>query len=152
MTIRQSTGLRTLLAGNSGFKEAMNNGCIELRSGTQPASADDAATGTLLALVTQDGGAFTPGSPTNGLALGTPADGAVAKSGNWQYTGIAAGTIGWFRYRANAADAGGSSTSLVRMDGSCGVGSGDLQLAALALAVGQPGTIDAFLYTIPTSA
>lgn len=152
MTIRQSTGMRTGLAGSSGFKELFEAGVIELRSGPQPASADDAASGDLLALVTLNGGSFTPGSPTNGLTLGAPAAGKVEKTGVWSYTGLMAGTVGHFRYRANAADGGGSSTTLVRMDGSAGVGSGDLQLASLAIANGQPGTLDAFSYTVPASA
>lgn len=152
MTLRFSTGLGNALAGSSGFKEAFLNGVIELRSGTQPASADDAATGTLLALVTQDGGAFTPGSPTNGLQLGTPAARKVEKSGVWGYTGLAPGTVGWFRYRANAADAGGSSSTLVRMDGSVGVGSGDMQMAALAIALDQAGVVQDFFFQVPASA
>lgn len=52
MTVRQSTGLRNALCGNDGFSKIFINGEIRIYSGTQPASADAAATGTLLGVVT----------------------------------------------------------------------------------------------------
>ena len=57
MTIRQSTGLRNCLSGNEGFAKAFKNGEIRIYTGTQPATADAAATGTLLGVVTKDGSA-----------------------------------------------------------------------------------------------
>ena len=57
MTIRQSTGLRNLLCGNDGFASAFKNGEIRIYTGTQPATADAAVTGTLLGVVTKDGAA-----------------------------------------------------------------------------------------------
>lgn len=57
MTIRQSTGLRNLLCGNDGFASALKNGEIRIYTGTQPATADAAVTGTLLGVVTKDGAA-----------------------------------------------------------------------------------------------
>lgn len=81
MTLRLSTQLRTNLAGTTGFSTTLANGVIEIRSGSQPASADDAATGVLLGTVTLNSGAFTPGVATNGLTFAAAAAGAVAKSG-----------------------------------------------------------------------
>ena len=51
MTIRLSTGARNGLAQGMGFGGMFNRGVIQIWSGTQPASADAAATGTLLATV-----------------------------------------------------------------------------------------------------
>ena len=62
MAIRLSTGLRNNLAGTTGFASTFANGVIEIRTGTQPASADNAASGTLLGIVTLASGAFTPGT------------------------------------------------------------------------------------------
>jgi len=76
--IRLSTGLRTNLAGTTGFAATFANGIIEVRSGTQPVTANSAATGTLLGTVTLASGAFTPGTATNGLTFATAADGAVS--------------------------------------------------------------------------
>ena len=51
MTLRISTGLRNAIANSLGFGGAMNKGFINIYSGAQPANADAAATGTLLATV-----------------------------------------------------------------------------------------------------
>lgn len=149
MTIRLSTGLRTLLAGTTGFATTFANGVIEIYSGSQPVSADAAVTGTLLGTVTLNSGEFTPGSPTNGLTFGVPANGSVAKSGVWSFNGVAAGTAGWFRLKGNAADAGGASTVLPRLDGSVATSGADLNLSNIAIAIGAPNTIDSFSLAIP---
>ena len=59
MAIRLSTGLRNFMLEGGSLKQALANGFIELYSGTQPASADDAVTGTLLARYTASSGAHT---------------------------------------------------------------------------------------------
>ena len=149
MTLRISTGLATLLAGTTGFSSAMANGVIDIYSGTQPASADAAATGTLLGTVTLNAGAFTPGSTTNGLTFAAASAGTVSKSGVWSFVGIAAGTAGWFRFRGNAPDAGGISTALPRLDGSVATSGANLNLSNISIAVGAPTTVDTFTWTQP---
>lgn len=57
--LRFSTGLRNNLAGNKGFASTFNNGSINIYSGTQPATADSAATGTLLGTVSLSSAALT---------------------------------------------------------------------------------------------
>lgn len=59
MTVRLSTGLRNLLAGGAGFGQIFNKGRIEIYTGSQPASADAAVTGTLLGIVSASSGAVT---------------------------------------------------------------------------------------------
>lgn len=151
MTVRLSTQLRNNLAGTTGLATTFANGVIEIYSGGQPATADAAVTGTLLGTATLASGAFTPGSPTNGLTWGAAASGAVAKSGTWSFNGTAAGTAGWFRFKGNAADAGGVSAVLPRMDGSVGVSGADLNIANITIAVGAPTTIDTFIWTQPAA-
>ena len=151
MTIRLSTGLRNALIGTGGGLAAVfANGTIEIYSGSQPASADAAPTGTLLGTVSKDAGAFTPGSATNGLTWAAAANGAVTKStDNWQFTGLAAGTAGWFRLKGNAADAGALSTTLPRLDGSVANSGGDMNLSNTSIAIGSPNTVDVFSVTMP---
>ena len=149
MTVRLSTGLRTNLAGPTGFAATFANGVIEVYSGAQPANADAAVAGTLLGTVTLASGAFTPGAPTNGLTFAAPVAGGAVKSGVWSVNGIAPGTAGWFRLKANAIDAGGVSTALPRLDGSAAVTGADLSLSVIAITVGVPVTIDQFQFTIP---
>ncbi len=147
--IRFSTGLRNNLAGATGFAGSFANGVIEIYTGSQPSSADNAVTGTLLGTITLAGGSFTPGSPTNGLTFAAPSAGSVAKSGVWSFVGVAAGTAGWFRLKANAVDAGLLSTTAVRMDGNCGTSGADLNISNINVAVGAPNTVDTFVYTQP---
>jgi hypothetical protein len=150
MTIKLSTGLRNAIAGTQGFAGALADGVIEIYTGAQPTTADSAVTGMLLGTVTLAGGAFTPGSPTNGLALGAPVAGVVSKAADlWQFTGVATGAAGWFRYKGNAVDTGASSTTLPRMDGSIATSGGDMNLSNLSITVGAPNTIDAFSFTVP---
>ena len=150
MTARLSTGLRTNLAGSTGFAATFANGIIEIRTGTQPATADAAATGTLLGTITKASGAFTPGTATNGLTFATAADGAVTKSTDaWSFNGVAAGTAGWFRFKGNAADNDLSSTTLPRLDGSIATSGGDMSLSNIVIAIGAPTTVDVFSFTIP---
>jgi hypothetical protein len=59
MALRLSTGLRNFLNEAGGLKQALNNGKMMIYSGAQPASADDAASGTLLATITKASGALT---------------------------------------------------------------------------------------------
>jgi len=148
MTVRLSTGLRQALAGSTGYAAVFSTGVIDIYSGSQPATADAAATGTLLGTVTLSSGAFTPGSAVNGLTFSTAA-GVTSKSGIWSFNGIAIGTAGWFRQRANAADAGGVSTALPRLDGSVAVSGADLNLSNISITVGAPNTVDTFTFTVP---
>ncbi|MBK7002102.1 MAG: hypothetical protein IPH35_19720 [Rhodoferax sp.] len=60
MTVRLSTGLRNNIVGPTGIGASFANGIIEIRTGSQPATADSAATGTLLGTVTLASGVFTP--------------------------------------------------------------------------------------------
>lgn len=52
MALRFSTGSRNFMAGVGSFKDAFQNGKIEIYTGAQPATADAAVTGTLLCTIT----------------------------------------------------------------------------------------------------
>ena len=151
MTIRLSTGTRNALCSTAGFSSIFANGIVEIRTGTQPATADAAATGTLLGTVTLNSGAFTPGTATNGLTFAAASGGAVSKSGVWSFNGVAAGTAGWFRLKGNAVDAGGVSTVLPRLDGSIAVSGADMNLSNISISVSSPTTIDSFTWSQPAS-
>lgn len=149
MTLKFSTGLRNNLSGTTGFANTFANGIIEIRTGPQPVSADDAPTGTLLGVVTLNGGAFTPGTPTNGLTFAAASGGTVEKSGVWKFKGLVAGQAGWFRFKANALDNDTASATLPRLDGAIAVAGGEMRIANLAVEVGVDNTVDVFRYTTP---
>lgn len=109
---------------------------IEVRTGAQPASANDAATGTLLVT-------WTLADPS----WGASATGAAALDATPVITalGVAAGTAGWFR----ALDSNGNTV----LDGSAGaVGSGaQLELDNPVIAIGQTVNLTAGTLTTPAS-
>jgi hypothetical protein len=156
MAVRLSTGLRTKMLGNSatdggnGFRSIFKDGIIEIRTGAQPATADAAATGTLLGTVTVASGAFTPGSATNGLEFDAPASGIISKAAAevWSFNGIATGTAGWFRLKGNALDNDATSTSLPRLDGSIATSGGDMSLSVTAIVTSAPHTVDVFSFQL----
>ena len=149
-----STGHANMIC--NAFKAAYTNCVIGIFGGSaKPASADLAETGTLLALITLGGGAFSAGAPTNGLNMGTVANGSVPKATaeTWLGNGLAAAGSGtnatYFRMYANAYITGASSTA-VRYDGDCSVdASGELQMGSLSVVNGSPVIINNFIYTPP---
>lgn len=67
----------------------------------------------------------------------------------WSFAGIAAGTAGWFRLKANALDNDTLSTALPRVDGSIATSGADMNLSNISVAIGAPSTIDSFTLTFP---
>lgn len=59
MALRISDALRNFIASGGSIRQALNGGKIEYRTGTQPASANDAVSGTLLVTFTESSGAHT---------------------------------------------------------------------------------------------
>lgn len=103
---------------------------LRLRTGAQPASCASADSGTNLCTLNLPSDAFAAAS-----------SGAKAKSGTWQGTTIGGGgTIAHFRlYKSDG-------TTCV-LQGSVGLGSGDLQLDNNVVADGQTVTITTFTLT-----
>jgi len=77
MPLRYSTGFRNHLAAGGSFKSAFQNGRLEIYTGTQPATADAAATGTLLVTVTDDNGAHTAEVRAQGTLTLSGASGSI---------------------------------------------------------------------------
>jgi hypothetical protein len=150
--INLSTGAKTMLLSTGSLNSIFTTGCIRAFSGSKPADADSAQTGTLLGTITKDAGDFVSGSPTNGLTFTSPAVlGVLSKSSdNWKLKGSAVGQIGYARFVGNATDAGGASTSLPRMDFDVGTTSGVLQLTSTATAVNSLTTVDTFTIALAT--
>ena len=156
MTIRISDALRTAKMVTGSMKSRLDGGFLYLYSGTQPASAEDAATGTLLAAFSLNGGGVTGLTFTTGDNAGEMKK-TVAEA--WQATGIADGTARWWRFhRLNTneattrAEAGGAASgTLERVDGSVGVSGADLTAASVLIATGAPQTISTFVLRQPAS-
>lgn len=144
---RISDGLRNkILDGGSGggFKGALNLGFIAIMTGSQPTSANSAATGTLLGTVSVNGGG-------TGLTFDAAVGGVLAKAAaeTWRFTGLTEGTAGWFRFYAPGDTITNSSTTAARLDGAIGTSGAEINLTNLAIVTGQVNTVDAFTITQP---
>lgn len=149
MTIRLSTGMRNKLldgGASGGIKNALNLGFIAIYTGTQPASADTGATGTLLGTVSVNGGG-------TGLTFDAASAGVISKAAaeTWRFTGVAAGTAGWYRFYPAGGTPGNLSTTEARIDGSIGTSGADMNVSNLAIEVGQINTIDSYTFTMPAA-
>ena len=140
---------------NAGYKPTLDLCILEIYSGTQPSSAENVETGTLLAKVTDDGEDFTDATGANGLTFKAGAAGVMAKTvaQTWKGDGSETGTAGWFRIYAKAHNKGADpgDESYVRLDGRVGTTSGELQLHSLSIVTDVPIVINNFSITLPES-
>jgi len=118
MSTRYSSGFVAARNQGAAFATLFRDGCIEVYSGPQPASADEAPTGTLLARITRDGGPWVAGVPDNGLHF-VVAGRYILKEPThvWYLNGLAEGIAGWFRLLPNPPDPQTHSLTAVRIDG-----------------------------------
>lgn len=108
-------------------------GTIQVRTGSQPATPNTAASGTLLLT-------FTLADP----AFGAASNGTVTAAAIAAATGAADGTAGWFR----ALD----STGAAVLDGSVTAtgGGGDMTLNTVTVSVGLTVTISGWTISMPS--
>jgi len=122
----QAAGSQYIIATARGGSviDVFRNMTVKLWSGSRPSSADLAEVGTKLVDITLNSGAFTPGSPTNGLSLrdtGSLSLGRAYIPGTtteqtWSGLPVATGQANSIWIYDNAAVEGASSSS-VRMVG-----------------------------------
>ena len=144
MSLKLSTGLRNGMLDNTSFKALMANGFIKLYSGTPPATADAAVTGTLLTIISDN-------ATGAGLTLGTAASGAIPKNRSqvWSGVNLATGTATYFRFVENADD-GTASTTQKRVQGTCATSGADLNMTSVNLSMNATQSIDAGSFALPT--
>jgi len=102
---------------------------LQIRTGSAPADCATADSGSLLCEITL---------PSDYLA--NASSGAKAKSGTWSGTASGTGTAGHFRIK----DSSGTTT---HVQGTCGLGSGDMSLDNTSIASGQTVTVSSFSLT-----
>lgn len=144
MAVKISTGLRNKLMDTGSLKSILAGGLIKIYSGTPPASADDAATGTLLCTISNN-------STGTGINFATTATGGViskASGETWSGNNAASGTATYFRHVA-AGDDGTLSTTQARIQGTVSTVGADLNLSSVGLVSGAPQAIDYYSATLP---
>lgn len=143
MALRLSTAMRNAMLNgwaNGTGVSLYDSAVLEIRSGTIPADADTAPTGSVLASITLPADSF-----------GAAAAGVIAKAGTWQDTSAdATGTATWFRIR-QTGDLGTTNTTDERIDGTVGTSGADLNLDNTSIATGQQVTINTFTLTQPAT-
>lgn len=146
MSVLLSTGFVAEIYGPKSFDQIFRFGCIEIYSGPQPATADAPPSGTLLARITRDGGAWAPGVEANGLEFVRSGRYCLKPSDHkWIMVGLATGVAGWCRLRTNNAESGVGDLVSPRIDGAVGLEGADatqLFLQALEISPGLQSTIN----------
>ena len=129
-----STGFRNNLL-DGGTLTVFDGGTLEIRDGVQPASADDAPVGTVLATIPLTADAFAVAA----------AGGSLAKSAAaWEdISADAPGTATWFRMKTST-DTGVLSTTEARIDGSVATADANLVMVNPTFAVGDKVVVDTF--------
>ncbi len=148
----ESVTLKVITGGS--IRDVFKQGVLKIYSGSQPATADAAVTGTLLLTITVGAQPFTAGNCTNGLEFGAAANGMVSKGTSyWQGTAVASAEAGWFRLSANGTDGTGVSTTLPRIDGAITEtgGGGEIEMSDTTVTSGNVTTIDTFTISLPSS-
>ena len=89
----------------------------------------------------------------NGLPFGAVTAGVISKgSGVWSGVVALTGVAGWFRLYSTETDAGGASTTAIRLDGNVGTSGADLTLSSTSLVAAASITIDSASFTLPANA
>jgi len=153
MALRVSTGLRNAMMATGSLQDTMVNGVLCIYSGTQPTTADDAESGTLLCKITVSSGTFAAGTATNGINMATAAtSGTLPKSTSevWSGVNVATGTAGYYRYYDNTYTTGASTTAN-RIDGAIATSGAQLNMSSTSLTSGATLTLDSFTLTLPAA-
>lgn len=128
MTIQRSVAARN--AALDAFETTVSTApLLRIFTGAQPANCAAASSGTLLVEMTL---------PSDWLAAAS--SGAKALAGSWSGTAVGDGTAGHYRIFNSAG-------STCHEQGSCGIGTGDLQLDNTSIATGQTVTVSAYTIT-----
>jgi hypothetical protein len=138
MIVRLNIALRNAILDNifnaGAGLSIFDSGTAEFRTGAQPATGDDAATGTIVATVNL---------PADAMAAAS--GGSIAKSASaWQdLSADNAGTIGWVRLKS--AD----GTKTMDLDCSDNGGSGAVKIDNPTLVAAQQFSVTSFSLTMP---
>lgn len=140
--MKLSTGLRNHLLASGSLKAALDGGEIRIYSGSAPATADDAATGTLLVTLKDSGSGINFASSASGGILSKDA------GETWSGTNAATGTAGYYRHVASGDDDSSSGTAL-RIQGTCGLAGADMNMTSVALTASATTDLDFYTVAAP---
>ena len=132
---------------DSSVEAALTFGFLIIYSGSQPASANDAATGVRLATIAVSDGLV--GLTFDPIVTAGTLPKAAAET--WSGTAAATGTAGWFRFNELVTDKAGTETASATggptnkaMDGSIAVTGGDINMSNVSVVSGALQSVTVF--------
>jgi hypothetical protein len=143
-----STGLRNAVLKTGSIKSVLETGtatAIKIFSGSPPADADAAETGTLLVTINSGGNGVTFADPGTGTTIQKTA------AETWSGTVGTSGTASYFRM-VRSGDTGASSSTQVRIQGNVGLAGADMNLSNTSLVATNTQVIDYFALAFPNAA
>lgn len=141
----------TITANGKSWKDIFRNHVIRIYSGSAPADADAAETGTLLVEITLSSGTVTPGTSTNGLNFDSISSGVLSKDSNVHSgVGLVTGTAGYYRLYDNGRVTG-ISTTAKRAQGVVGTSGTDFIMSSTSIVLDAITTLDTHNITLPAS-
>lgn len=151
-----SSGLRDAIMLTGAVDAQLEGGRIRIFTGTVPATADAALGGaTALVEITADGSTLAS-NESNGLTFeATLTDGALVKKGSETWSGTVsnggAASATFWRWEKYGDDSSSSSTSAIRLQGTCGTTAGayDMILDDVALTDSSTFTLPSFVFRLP---
>jgi hypothetical protein len=147
MALNLSTGLRDDILDTGGLNTLLAQGEIRIFSGSAPSLANDTETGTLLVTINT-----VTGTGFDLSFKDTAASGVLSKqTSTWDGVAVATGTAGYFRYCASTSDAGGTSTTALRIQGAVATSGSELNMSSTSITSGATTTIDTFDITMPAA-
>jgi hypothetical protein len=149
MALRLSTGLRQAMLGTASFDATFTACFINIYTGTQPATADTAASGTLLATIYSNNPTDTVGLNFEVPAVAGTISKAVAET--WAGTALATGTAGWYRMWPAAGNPAILSTTESRVDGNISTSGANMNMSSTSIVQGTVQTVSTFDITLPAS-
>lgn len=144
--MKRSTGIRNYMLATGSLKGALDGTVIKIYSGPAPADADHALAGnTLLCTITKNG------DGASGLTLdATAVGGQITKNTGevWEGEIVATGEATFFR-QESLADAGGLSSTAIRLQGSVANVGADMNFSDVSFVEGDSRRINFYVATIP---
>jgi hypothetical protein len=125
------------------LQDIMNGGEIKIYTGTQPATADLAPTGTLLVTIKNAGAGVTFGDAAAGVL-------SKAVAGTWSGVCGNTGTAAWMRLQHDD-DLETYNQTDCRLDGSVATSGGQLNFSSTTFTSGATETVTAFAITLPAA-
>ena len=161
LTGTDAEGGSTVILGSArggSLIDQFRNATMKIYTGSQPATADTAETGSELIPITLASGDFVGGADDNGINFGQVlaadlgmgfgyATGLVEEV--WSGVATATGTAGWFRIYDNAATGGADDRCI---DGAIATSGSQMNMANTSITLGGTTTIDSVSIPMAESA